>query len=186
MADITQPTFADGAVLTAQQLNDSLFNVALNSYEQLNGKLGIPNLDAAFLVTPELVQKGALIRTAKVSASSYLEFEGDGNYAPIPGAVLQFDVPVGTWRILSSWSLVPDVLAADYPNTEFKVSDHSRGLTAIAGTTYRGESLYQGSYSYQVVNLTVPSVELLGVWAKSGDNIQIGTRRMCVLMIKTA
>ena len=185
MPDITQPTYTDGVILTAESLNDLVFDKTGTSYEKVNGKLGTANLDAAFLVESEMVKKGSLVRIARVSGSSFLEFEAPTNPTPIPGAALQFDVPPGNWNVLVSWSVVADVLASDWPNTEFFVSRDTRGLTALAGTRYRGEALYQGSWQFTVTNGASPSLETIAVWCFSGDNIQIGARRMCALLIQT-
>ncbi|HIA01092.1 MAG TPA: hypothetical protein EYN66_04180, partial [Myxococcales bacterium] len=95
MPDITQPSYTDGVILTAASLNDILFKKTGTSYEKLNGKLGAPNLASAFLVEAEMVKKGSLVRIARVSGSSFLEFEAPTNPIPIPGAALQFDVPPG-------------------------------------------------------------------------------------------
>jgi len=184
MADITQPTFADGTILTAAAVNDVLYDFASSvSYEQLNGKLSLANLDAAFKVEADMVVKGTLVRIARVSASSFLEIQKPGEPVPVSGACMTLDIPAGTWDVLVSWSLAVDVLQADFPNSEFFVSRDARALTAVAGTSYRGEGLYQGSFKF-LKSGGGPVVEALGVWVSSGDNVQVGARRMCVLMIQ--
>ena len=184
MPDITQPTFADGAILTASSVNDTLFNTAVASYGKMNGLLSLANLDPAFKVEASMVRRGTLVRTAKVSASSYLEMEALTARRVIPGAAMLLEIPSGAWSITVSWAVVVDTLLADWPDTKFYLSLAEDGTTERVGTSYRGEGLYEGTIAMSVSGSS-PSIQPLGIWVVSNDGVQVGSRRMCVTMIRS-
>jgi hypothetical protein len=196
VAAITYPyTITNGATLDPDQLARNVDSAAAGEsvYGELRGNLGPANFPAPFQITADLVSPGqawtyeteGLSRSVDLHQVVYADSDiYGGNFLPLPGLMLQIDLPYTYSAVLWQWSLFASCWRGETSQDHAQNENESTGLSpavipAITLKAYKDGAQLAGTLREMPVTVTYDYAN------KDYQSYEYWTRRFCMSWLST-